>query len=337
MKEKIFSILILMLLLCSVFAGLFQPPTWGNKLTFVACRGVDKSQERWAPIDVTNSFTTTDEKIYLFIDIENVKGPVRVTFKVFDPQGELFDQQSLDWKEGSWNYIQAYMWLDVAKMAPGEWRAEAYANDQLISTVTFTLHPPPPHLVLVNATAEPKEGEPIFPGDTVTVKYTWKNDGGSTAKKVQMKVSDLPKGLTLLEQTDAKDLPAGSSEEWIIKIRADQPGNYSFKVQPFIENERLLSEENKKPIDLKVTVLVSEKPFMEQYGLYVGIAIVIVLVLVAALVLMKRRKPPTPPTQPVTTAPPGVSQQAPTQKFCVNCGAPLPADAQFCGKCGSQQ
>jgi len=336
MKEKIFSSLILMLLLCSVLAGLFQPPgtAWGSKITFVACREVDKSQQRWAPIDVTNSFATTDEKVYLFIEIEDVKGPLRVTIKAIDPQGELFYQAPTDFKEGSYDWIQTYIWLNVAKMAPGEWSGEGYANDQLISTLKFTLIPPPPYLVLIDATIEPKEGQPIFPGDTVTIKYTWKNEGGSTAEKVQMKLSDLPKGLTPLEQTDAKDLPVGSSEDWIIKIKADEPGNYTFTVQPFLGNERLISEKDKKPIDLKVTVLVSEKPFLEQYGLYVGIAIVVVIVLVAVLVLKKRKRPQA---QPVTTVPLGVAPEAPTQKFCVNCGAPLTADAQFCGKCGSRQ
>jgi hypothetical protein len=339
MKEKIFSGLILMLLLCSVSAGFFQLPgtALGSKVTFVACKGVDESQQRWAPIDVTDSLVSTDEKIHLFIEIEEVKGPLRVTIKAIDPQGELFYQAPTDFKEGSYNWIQTYIWLNVAKMAPGEWVAEAYANDQLISTLKSTLIPPPPYLILTDATIEPKEGQPIFPGDTVTIKYTWKNEGGSTAKKVQMKLSDLPKGLTLLEQTDAKDLPVGSSEEWIINIKADEPGNYSFTVQPFLGNERLISEKDNKPMELKVSVLVSQKPFLEQYGLYVEIAIVVVIVLVAVLILKKRKRPPTPPTQPVTTVPLGVDAKAPTQKFCINCGAPLPADAQFCEKCGSRQ
>jgi len=339
MKEKIFSSVILMLLLCSVFAGLSQLPgtALGSKVTFVSCKGIDKSQKRWAPIDITDSFESTDKEIYLFFDIEDVKGPLRVTIKAIDPQGKLFDQYSYDIKEGSYEWSQVYLALGVAKMTPGEWRGEAYANDELIASLKFTLIPPPPHLILVDATIEPKEGEPVFPGDTVTIKYTWKNDGGSTANEVQMKVSGLPKGLTLLEQTEAKDIPAGSSEEWIIKIRADEPGNHSFKVQPFMENERLISEEDKKPIELKVTVLVSERPFLEQYGLYVGIAVVVVIVLVAVLVLMKRRKRPPPPAQPAPTVPVGVAPQVPAQKFCVNCGAPLPADAQFCGKCGSRQ
>jgi len=55
MKKKIFSSLILALLFCSVLAGLFQPLAWGSNISFVACRGIDKSQKRWAPIDVTNS------------------------------------------------------------------------------------------------------------------------------------------------------------------------------------------------------------------------------------------------------------------------------------------
>jgi len=338
-SKRIVSSLILMLLLCSVLAGLFELPgtALGSKVTFVSCRGIDKSQKRWVPVDVTGSFESTDEKIYLFFEIEDVKGPLRITIKAIDPEGKLFYQYPYDLEEESYEWSQVYVELDVAKMTPGEWRGEAYANDEPIASLKFTLHPPPPYLVLVSATSEPKEGEPIFPGDTVTIKYTWKNDGGSTAKKVQMKVSDLPKGLTLLEQTEAKDIPAGSSEEWIIKIRADEPGNHSFKVQPFIENERLISEEDKKPIELKVTVLVSERPFLEQYGLYVGIAVVVVIALIAVLVLMKRRKRPPPPAQPAPTVPVGVAPQLPAQKFCVNCGAPLPADAQFCGKCGSRQ
>ena len=74
----------------------------------------------------------------------------------------------------------------------------------------------------------------------------------------------------------------------------------------------------------------TEKPFVEEYGLYIGIAIVIVVALVAALVLMKRR----PSVKP---APLGVAPEVPTQKFCINCGTSLAADAQFCAKCGSKQ
>ena len=49
--------------------------------------------------------------------------------------------------------------------------------------------------------------------------------------------------------------------------------------------------------------------------------------------------PPQPPPQyapPVPPAPP-VAPAAPATKNCVNCGAELPVDAVFCGKCGAKQ
>lgn len=116
MKKKIFSSLILTVLVCSIFVGLFQQAALGSKVTFVACKGIDKSQKRWAPIDVTNSFEATDEKIYLFIEIEDVKGPLRVTIKAIDPQGEVFYQAPTDFKEGSYDWIQTFIWLNVAEV-----------------------------------------------------------------------------------------------------------------------------------------------------------------------------------------------------------------------------
>jgi len=46
--------------------------------------------------------------------------------------------------------------------------------------------------------------------------------------------------------------------------------------------------------------------------------------------------PPQPPPQYSAPAEP-VQEAAPAAKKCVNCGADLPADAVFCGKCGSKQ
>ncbi len=48
---------------------------------------------------------------------------------------------------------------------------------------------------------------------------------------------------------------------------------------------------------------------------------------------------PQPPPQYAPPAPPAesASQSAPAVKQCVNCGAELPVDAVFCGKCGAKQ
>jgi hypothetical protein len=80
----------------------------------------------------------------------------------------------------------------------------------------------------------------------------------------------------------------------------------------------------------------------------IGGIILVVIVVVAILLLMKRRRAPTRalgtafPPPPVPEAPTPSSQpppaaQPPGGKFCINCGAPLPAWATFCGKCGSKQ
>jgi hypothetical protein len=68
------------------------------------------------------------------------------------------------------------------------------------------------------------------------------------------------------------------------------------------------------------------------------LALVILLVVLAAVVALValRRRParPTPPAMPVQ------SRQAasePSQAFCTNCGARLPAGYRFCGKCGAKQ
>jgi len=59
------------------------------------------------------------------------------------------------------------------------------------------------------------------------------------------------------------------------------------------------------------------------------------LIILAAVVLSlsKRKKTPSA-TAPVASSTPTVASEG---KFCINCGAPLPARATFCNKCGSKQ
>jgi len=432
MKERIFSTLMLTLLLSSVVIGLFQPLVWGSNITFVACKGIDKSQKRWAPIDVTDSFATTDEKIYLFIDVENVRGPIRITFKLFDPQGELFSEDHWDWGAGSWNWIQYYGSYEVAKMAPGEWKAEAYVNNQLIATLKFTLSPPTPKIEVVSKIQVPAENEPLYLGSVLAIKVTLKNSG-ALAKDVSVVFEDVTpaEGLTVFETTPARDLKTGETAEWTIKVRADKPGRYSAVLRVYVAGEKVTEGQWDIPVSLPELELVEKKaspseeePFYvgdvatltykiknvgkgvakdvkvsvelpegltlveaspakdldpgatgewtlrikaEKQGEYkgkiiftsmgveisdseltvkatqkfpfdlalVGIIAVVVIALIAVLLAKRRKKlpPAAAPTGAEAYAPPATG----AQKFCVNCGAPLPADAQFCGKCGSNQ
>lgn len=88
----------------------------------------------------------------------------------------------------------------------------------------------------------------------------------------------------------------------------------------------------------------------------IGAIVVAVVIIVVALLFVRRRRAPTPaptyqtppppgaavppPPPPVAPTPPPPSPpgvQPPAQKFCMNCGAPLPVRATFCNICGSKQ
>jgi len=432
MKERISSTLILTLLFSSVVIGMCQPLVSGSSITFVACKGIDKSQDRWAPIDVTNSFTTTDENIYLFIDIENVEGPIRITFKLFNPQGELFSEDHWDWGARSYNWIQYFEWYEVAEMPLGEWRAEAYANNQLIATLKFTLYPPTPKIEVVSKIQVPAEDEPLYLGNVLTIKVTLKNTG-ALAEEVSVVFENVTpaEGLTVFETTPARDLRTGETAEWTIRVRADKPGRYSAVLRVYVAGEKVTEGPWDVPVSLPELELVEkeaspseEEPFYvgdvatltykiknvgegvareikvtvelpegltlveatsakdldpqatgewilkiraEKEGEYkgkiiftsmdfeiseseltvkatqkfpfdlalIGIIAIVVIALIVVLLARRRKKPPraAAPTRAEAYVPPA----AETQKFCVNCGAPLPADAQFCGKCGSKQ
>jgi hypothetical protein len=94
-----------------------------------------------------------------------------------------------------------------------------------------------------------------------------------------------------------------------------------------------------------VTEKVTSSVVPAGFGLlfYAGIGLIAVAVIALAI---SRMKTAAPRTAPPSTSVPAVAQVGPVVspaaatsvgKFCVNCGAPLPARATFCNKCGSKQ
>jgi membrane protease subunit (stomatin/prohibitin family) len=73
----------------------------------------------------------------------------------------------------------------------------------------------------------------------------------------------------------------------------------------------------------------------------IGAIAAAVAIVVLLLVMRKRRRPETAaataPAQPIPQASIAAPPTVTADKFCMNCGATLPAHATFCNKCGSKQ
>jgi len=76
-----------------------------------------------------------------------------------------------------------------------------------------------------------------------------------------------------------------------------------------------------------------------------GLAVIVAIV-IAVFAFRRKKKaappwPPTPEAPPVPPTPPPVEAPAvtpvPTIKFCVHCGAQIPVESIYCGKCGGRQ
>lgn len=68
---------------------------------------------------------------------------------------------------------------------------------------------------------------------------------------------------------------------------------------------------------------------------YAVIAAIPIAAVVLVVLMFMRRRQSLPPGQVVQLPP--TPAAAPTAKFCINCGAPLPVAAEFCNKCGTKQ
>jgi hypothetical protein len=73
----------------------------------------------------------------------------------------------------------------------------------------------------------------------------------------------------------------------------------------------------------------------------IGAIAAAVAIVVLLLAMRKRRRPETAtatgPAQPIPQASIAAPLPVTADKFCINCGAPLPAHATFCNKCGTKQ
>lgn len=146
-----------------------------------------------------------------------------------------------------------------------------------------------------------------------------------------------------------KEIPTSATCYFVFLNQGSGPVSITLHVDGGMQTEVLAS--TKEHVDY----LTEATPFMTEtvsfgthavgLGLlfYSGIGLVVVAGIVLAVSRMKGAAPrpaqPSPVTPVAVTAPvvsPPPSEMA-REKSCINCGAPLPAQAIFCNKCGTKQ
>jgi hypothetical protein len=329
------ALLVIFLSLCVSFQpAIAQNATVSSQVT---CKGIDKSQAgNWQPIDVTDTFSTADDTVFSFVTLENVNPPVDIKFVWVAPHeinigGQSYttlanDPITVDFVSGF-----VYDFLTIARsdaaLPVGIWEVRVYGGSTLLSTVQFTLQP---SVDLVSKTFSPQEGEPVYPGDTVTATYQLQNTGKNVLTAVNFAVATpVPQGVSVVEATPPKDVAPGATEEFVLKMKFNNEGTYTTTIQLVINEELIL--------DGPLEVQVSPAPFPWTLAI---LAIVAIIVVVLVVVLMRRRRAPAPPPiVPTPYAPAAQTTPLPSEatKYCTSCGSPIPQSARHCPKCGASQ
>lgn len=206
-------------------------------------------------------------------------------------------------------------------------------------TITLTVSLKPVFLIIKRVLTQPSATEQLYVGDICTVTYVVENSGQMLGKGVEIRVVSVPPEIEVVQLTSLKDLQPSATGEWQVKTRPTKAGTYEVYVSFYVSGEKVIFqvEGQAETIDrFKITLRVGERPFLQTYGLYIALGLIVIGVLAAAILVMRRRgraAPPTPsmPAQVITPSPPR------GEKFCINCGSPMPLEGAFCPKCGAQQ
>jgi uncharacterized repeat protein (TIGR01451 family) len=99
-----------------------------------------------------------------------------------------------------------------------------------------------PVLTYVSVTGIPPGG-PIYPGEESTVVVI-SNTGNAKAVAVNVVLEDLnpTAGLTIVSSDSPKNVGPLETAQWMVKVRADRPGEYSGMLRTYVGTERALEQ-----------------------------------------------------------------------------------------------
>ncbi|NJL58860.1 MAG: hypothetical protein HC887_03610 [Desulfobacteraceae bacterium] len=119
-----------------------------STLEILTCKSLDISLEEkaWKPVGVTETFTSSDQTIGVFAEIQNVYNGASYQFRLYKPDGTFVyetDKETFDWgdyppcvKAPSFVYYPIHTTV-FGNASPGQWKVEVYADGQKAGEVYF--------------------------------------------------------------------------------------------------------------------------------------------------------------------------------------------------------
>jgi len=173
-----FAVFILFLLFISFSNSSCTPELSFGKLT--VCEEIDTNT--FAPVKVKNNFDINIQRIFAVIEVSGAKSQDDWKFVwINENTGEIIAESTNKYSEGDKGYIEGYLSNCLTPETegsiigePGNYRADFYHNEQLISSANFIIETPVMEITDVilsrgiNETGQPVDvTESFFPDDTI--------------------------------------------------------------------------------------------------------------------------------------------------------------------------
>jgi hypothetical protein len=200
-------------------------------------------------------------------------------------------------------------------------KIQLYISENKIDETDFPVIVSEPYLEIVSKNQTPSEGEPVYSGDILIVKYIMRNRGSSIVKNLTV-LPEVPEGMTLIETSKPIRIEPEETKSLSFKIRADRSGEHSFEILFLNSGKELPSYR------VPGTVLVSENPVWMQifkqtnYGLLM-IILIIAVIAISLIILSRRRKPVN-------------NTESKESEYCSKCGTQILTHDVFCQNCGNK-